>query len=90
MASPAISLFSSRSGWTGDDALWGADIDDGSSRRNVPPGKVDGWRLMHYFSDKGFGTLARSTRRQRVRRRQTRFLVAVAALFALWCIFRCV
>lgn len=91
MAARATSLFRRSHVWSsGDDVPWSMDVDDGSSRNGVSPGKVDGWRLMHYFFGKGFGTLARSTRRQRVRRRQTRFLAAVAVLFALWCIFRCV
>lgn len=88
MSAFAASSFSKRRAWSGEDSSWGVDADEGASYGSGRHCNVDCWRLVHYFSDRGFGTLARSTKRQIVRRRQTRFLVVVAALFVLWCVFR--
>ncbi|MBQ8112279.1 MAG: hypothetical protein IJ146_03645 [Kiritimatiellae bacterium] len=75
--------------WTyEDEEPLSFDVDDGASHPGVPSDQVDGWRLMRILSEKGLGNLSHYTRRQRIRRRQTRFLVTVAALFVLWCIFR--
>ena len=89
MAARARPLFRKNLAWSSEDEEpLSFDVDDAPQHPDIPPDQIDGWRLMRFFSGKGLGTLTRYTRRQRIRRRQTRFLVTVAALFVLWCIFR--
>ena len=47
-------------------------------------GKEYGWRLFHYISGGGMRTFGRTLRQDARSRRQTRFLVVSAVLFAVW------
>ena len=51
---------------------------------SIPSGKSGHARLIDFISGGGMRTFGRTVRQEEVRRRQRRFLVASAALAAVW------
>ena len=87
MAAVRTSLVKRRHAYTSVDIPWSMDVDR-SMQVTAPDGRRFGWQLFHYLAGGGMRAFGRSSGRELLDRRQSRFLWIVSGLAVLWVIFR--
>ena len=77
------SLVTHEHSYTSSSEPWRMECNTNVRGRTVS-GKTYGWRLFHYISGGGIMAFGRTLSQDARNRRQTRFLMVSAVLFAIW------